>query len=69
MAFRTAARIGVAEALAKADPVLLEPIQSVEIAAPSDCLSRITAIVSGGADRSSALTRAPTGTAGTCSTP
>jgi elongation factor G len=47
MAFRTAARMGVSEALAKAGPVLLEPIQAVEIAAPSDCLSRITAIVSG----------------------
>lgn len=47
MAFRTAARIGVAEALAKAGPVLLEPIQAVEITTPSDCLSKITAIVSG----------------------
>jgi elongation factor G len=47
MAFHTAARIGVSEALGKAGPVLLEPIQSVEITAPSDCLSRITAIVSG----------------------
>ncbi len=47
MAFRTAARMGVAEALAKAGPVLLEPILAVEIATPSDCLARITAIVSG----------------------
>jgi elongation factor G len=47
MAFKTAARIGVTEALGKAGPVLLEPIQAVEIAAPSDCLSRLTAIVSG----------------------
>jgi elongation factor G len=47
MAFRTAARIGVTEALGKASPVLLEPIQAVEVSAPSDCLSRITAIVSG----------------------
>ena len=47
MAFRTAARLGVSEALGKAGPVLLEPIQAVEITAPSDCLSKITAIVSG----------------------
>ncbi|MCW2283862.1 elongation factor G [Rhodoblastus acidophilus] len=47
MAFRTAARLGVAEALAKAGPVLLEPILAVEITTPSDCLSKITAIVSG----------------------
>jgi elongation factor G len=47
MAFRTAARIGVTEALAKASPVLLEPILAVELTAPSDALSRITAIVSG----------------------
>jgi elongation factor G len=46
MAFRTAARIGMSEALAKAGPVLLEPILSVEISAPSEALSRITALVS-----------------------
>ncbi|WP_296711644.1 elongation factor G [Rhodoblastus sp.] len=44
MAFRTAARIGVSEALAKANPVLLEPILNVEITAPSEALSRVTAI-------------------------
>jgi elongation factor G len=47
MAFRTAARIGVSEALAKANPVLLEPILNVEMIAPSEALSRLTAIVSG----------------------
>ncbi len=46
MAFRTAARIGMAEALAKANPVLLEPILAVKITTPSEALSRITAIVS-----------------------
>ncbi|PPQ35886.1 translation elongation factor 2 (EF-2/EF-G) [Rhodoblastus acidophilus] len=46
MAFRTAARLGVAEALGKAAPVLLEPVLAVEITAPSECLSKITAIVS-----------------------
>jgi elongation factor G len=47
MAFRTAARIGVAEALAKASPVLLEPILKVDITTPSEALSRVTALVSG----------------------
>ena len=46
MAFRTAARIGMTEALGKANPVLLEPIYAVELTAPSEALSRITAIVS-----------------------
>ncbi|MFO1147892.1 MAG: elongation factor G [Alsobacter sp.] len=47
MAFRQAARIAMAEALPKARPVLLEPILSVEIAVPSDAISRASAIVSG----------------------
>jgi elongation factor G len=46
MAFRTAARIGASEALAKAGPVLLEPIFAVELTAPSEALSRVTAIAS-----------------------
>ena len=47
MAFRAAARIAMSEALSKARPVLLEPIHSVEIAIPSDAMSRASAIVSG----------------------
>ena len=46
MAFRTAARIGMSEALGKASPVLLEPILAVELTAPSEDLSRVTAMVS-----------------------
>ena len=46
MAFRTAARIGVTDALAKARPVLLEPVQKVEIAVPSEAMSRATGLVS-----------------------
>jgi len=46
MAFRTAARIGMSDALGKGNPVLLEPIFTVDLIAPSDALSRITAIVS-----------------------
>jgi elongation factor G len=46
MAFRTAARIGMSEALGKAEPVLLEPILSVSIYVPSEALSRATGIAS-----------------------
>jgi elongation factor G len=47
MAFRTAARIGMQEALEKSGPVLLEPILAVSIAVPTEAMSRATAIVSG----------------------
>lgn len=46
MAFRTAARLGMIEALGKAEPILLEPMLAVAIHAPSDAISRATAIVS-----------------------
>jgi elongation factor G len=46
-AFRTAARIGVAEALPKCQPVLLEPIDTVEIVCPSEATAKINAILSG----------------------
>jgi elongation factor G len=44
-AFQAAARLALAEALPKAKPVLLEPILSVEIAVPTDALSRATGLV------------------------
>jgi elongation factor G len=47
MAFRTAARLGMIEALSKADPILLEPVLAVSIYVPSEAMSRATAIVSG----------------------
>lgn len=47
MAFRTAGRIGVTEALPQCTPVLLEPIQIVEIVCPSDATAKINAILSG----------------------
>ncbi len=47
MAFRTAARIGMSEALGKADPILLEPVLAVDIFVPSEAMSRATGIVSG----------------------
>ena len=47
MAFRTAARVGMQEALEKGAPVLLEPILAVSIAVPTEAMSRATAIVSG----------------------
>jgi elongation factor G len=46
-AFRTAARIGVSEALPKCHPVLLEPINLVEIVCPSEATAKINAILSG----------------------
>lgn len=46
-AFRTAARIGITEALPKCAPVLLEPIDTVEIVCPSEATAKINAILSG----------------------
>ena len=46
MAFRTAARIGMSDALAKARPILLEPVLSVEISMPAEAMSRVSGIVS-----------------------
>jgi elongation factor G len=45
-AFRTAARIGVSEALPHCQPVLLEPIHMVEIVCPSEATAKINAILS-----------------------
>ncbi|MDH7798881.1 MULTISPECIES: elongation factor G [unclassified Beijerinckia] len=46
-AFRTAARIGVTEALPHCTPVLLEPIHVVEIVCPSDAVAKVNSIISG----------------------
>jgi len=47
MAFRTAGRIGIADALPQCAPVLLEPIDTVEIVCPTDATAKINAILSG----------------------
>ncbi len=47
MAFRTAGRIGIAEALPQCQPVLLEPIDLVEIVCPSEATAKINALMSG----------------------
>jgi elongation factor G len=47
MAFRTAGRIGIVEALPQGQPVLLEPIHAVEVVCPSDATAKINAIISG----------------------
>lgn len=45
-AFQTAARMAMREGLAAASPVLLEPIERVEIACPSEVTAKVNAIVS-----------------------
>ena len=45
MAFRAAAKLALGEALPKAKPILLEPIQSVTIYVPLDALARASALV------------------------
>jgi elongation factor G len=47
MAFRTAGRIGISEALPQCQPVLLEPIHVVEIVCPTDATAKVNAILSG----------------------
>jgi len=47
MAFKTAARIAMAEGMPKCEPVLLEPILKVEISVPSDFTSKAQRIISG----------------------
>jgi elongation factor G len=44
MAFRAAAKLALAEALPKAQPVLLEPILAVSIFVPTDALARASAL-------------------------
>ncbi|HEX8664671.1 MAG TPA: elongation factor G [Beijerinckiaceae bacterium] len=44
-AFQAAAKLGMTEALPKAKPVLLEPILSVEIAIPSEAMSKASGLV------------------------
>ncbi|HEX9933473.1 MAG TPA: elongation factor G [Allosphingosinicella sp.] len=45
IAFRTAGRIGMAEALAAAQPHLLEPVMKVAVTAPSSATSRVTSAI------------------------
>jgi len=46
LAFRTAARVGLSEGLPQCQPVLLEPIYTVEIVCPTDATAKINAILS-----------------------
>lgn len=45
IAFRTAGRMAVSQALPECDPVLLEPVHTVTIHTPSDQMARITALI------------------------
>jgi len=47
MAFRAAGRVGIVEGLPHCNPVLLEPIHTVEIVCPTDATAKINAILSG----------------------
>jgi elongation factor G len=47
MAFRTAARMGMAEGMAKCEPVLLEPILKVSIAAPTEFTANVQRLATG----------------------
>ncbi len=47
MAFKTAARMAMSEALPKAGPVLLEPILEVTISAPSEFTSNVQRLITG----------------------
>ena len=47
MAFRIAGRVGINEALPQCNPVLLEPIHTVEIVCPNEATAKINAILSG----------------------
>ena len=45
IAFRTAGRIGMAEALAAAQPHLLEPVMKIAVLAPTSATSRVTSAI------------------------
>ncbi|MBM3503994.1 MAG: elongation factor G [Alphaproteobacteria bacterium] len=47
MAFKTAGRMAMQEAMPKCEPVLLEPIHAVRIYVPSDSTAKVAALVSG----------------------
>ena len=47
MAFKTATQIAMKEALAKADPVLLEPVDHVTISVPNDYTARAQRLLTG----------------------
>lgn len=47
MAFKTAARIAMSEGMPKCDPVLLEPICSVQIVIPNEFTARVHGLISG----------------------
>jgi elongation factor G len=47
MAFKTATQIAMKEALTKADPVLLEPVDHVTISVPNDYTARAQRLLTG----------------------
>jgi len=47
MAFKTAGRLAMSEAMPKCDPVLLEPICEVTVAVPNEFTNRVHTMISG----------------------
>jgi elongation factor G len=47
MAFKTATQLAMKEGLAKAEPVLLEPVDHVTISVPNDCTARAQRLLTG----------------------
>jgi elongation factor G len=47
MAFRAAGRVAIVEGLPQCNPVLLEPIHTVELVCPSDATAKVNAILAG----------------------
>ncbi len=47
IAFRTAARMAMTEAMPECSPVLLEPVLAVEVSVPSDFTAKINGVISG----------------------
>jgi elongation factor G len=47
MAFKTAGRMAMQEAMPKCDPVLLEPIYLVQVSVPNEFTARVHGLVSG----------------------
>ena len=69
MAFRTATRLGISEGLAKAEPVLLKPIEHVTASVPNIFTAAAQRLLTGRRGQILAMPSGPAGLAGTTSRP